>query len=279
MLNAATRANLDRKRLWVDAVQMHNGVPLPSLIEINPTELCTRACSFCPRSDPAFYPNQNLHMPVTLARKMGDELRGLDFLGGVSFCGYGEPLLHPKLEDLTAAFGGIRCEIVTSGDGLTIERIKSLWDAGMSYFVVSLYDGAHQVEDFKARFAAAGVDAYILRDRWHDAAEDFGLKLTNRAGAVSAGNQEAVTDRPCHYTAYSTLIDWNGDVLLCPQDWTKRTKFGSVAFQTLLEVWTSRAMHKRRKQLMRGRASLSPCSTCNTNGCLHGAAHVTAWKA
>lgn len=279
MLNEATKENLRRKSAWVDRVQMHQGVPLFSLLEINPTELCTRACSFCPRSDPAFYPNQNLHMPVALARKLGDELRGLDYIGGVSFCGYGEPLLHPRLEDLTAAFAGIRCEIVTSGDGLTVERIKSLHDAGMSYFVVSLYDGPHQVEDFRSRFAAAGVEAYLLRDRWHNAADDFGLKLTNRAGAVTVGEQDAVdADKPCGYPSYEMLLDWNGDVLLCPQDWGKRVKFGNVQMQSLFEVWTSRAMTKRRRQLMRARGGLNPCAGCNVAGDLHGHNHIAAWQ-
>jgi len=279
-MNEATKENLRRKSAWVDVVQLHDGLPLPSLIEINPTELCTRACSFCPRSDPAFYPNQPLNMSVALAQKMGDELRALRFEGGVSFCGYGEPLLHPRLEDLVTAFAGLRREIVTSGDGLTPARIVSLAAAGMSYFVVSLYDGPAQVEDFKARFAAAGVGAYLLRDRWHTDVDDFGLNLTNRAGSVAVGNQdEVIVSRPCGYPAYEMLVDWNGDVLLCPQDWTKKVKFGNLGMQSLLEVWTSKAMSKRRRQLMRGREGLSPCAGCNVAGDLHGGAHISAWKA
>ncbi|MEJ1938682.1 SPASM domain-containing protein, partial [Nostoc sp. NIES-2111] len=206
-------------------------------------------------------------------------LRALNFAGGVSFCGYGEPLLHPRLDELVKAFAGIRQEIVTSGDGLTVERIVSLAAAGMGFFVVSLYDGPHQVEDFRARFAAAGVGAFILRDRWHTDADDFGLKLTNRAGAVSVGNQDEIdAGRPCGYPAYEMLVDWNGDVLLCPQDWSKKVKFGNLGMQTILEVWTSRAMGKRRRQLMRGRAGLSPCSSCNVAGDLHGCNHIAAWK-
>ena len=35
---------------------------LPQIISINPTELCTRRCEFCPRADPNVYPNRNLNM-------------------------------------------------------------------------------------------------------------------------------------------------------------------------------------------------------------------------
>ena len=31
-------------------------------MEINPTELCNRKCSFCPRGD--WYPNKNLHLTI-----------------------------------------------------------------------------------------------------------------------------------------------------------------------------------------------------------------------
>lgn len=282
MLTEATRQNLRRKSEWVDRVQLHNGVPLWSLLEINPTELCTRRCSFCPRSDPAFYPNLPLHMSLDLARKMAAELSALDYRGGVSFCGYGEPLLHPLFEDLVECFADFRCEIVTSGDGLNAARIARLADHGMDFFVVSMYDGPHQVEHFTAMFAEAGFGSagYILRDRWHTDVDDFGLKLTNRAGTVSVGNQDKVcAERPCNYLAYELLIDWNGDALLCPQDWHKRLRFGNAAQQPLVDIWTSKAMHKRRQQLFRGRTGLHPCAGCNVDGTLHGFNHVEQWRA
>lgn len=279
MLNEATKKNLRRKSAWVDKVQLHDGVPLWSLLEINPTELCSRACSFCPRSDPAAYPNQPLHMSIDLAHRIALELKSLAYDGGVSFCGYGEPLLHPRFTDLVRQFADFRCEVVTSGDGLTVDRIKRLADAGMNYFVVSLYDGPEQVAKFKDMFATAGFDGYILRDRWHNGADDFGLKLTNRAGAVSVGNQDPVMpERPCHYLAYELLLDWNGDVLLCPQDWDKKLKFGNATATSLFDIWTSKAMSKRRKQLFKCRENLIPCKGCNVSGDLHGFNHVEAWS-
>ena len=35
-------------------------------------------------------------------------------------------------------------------------------------------------------------DLIILRDRWYDKHNDFGVKLTNRAGTVNAGDQEKI---------------------------------------------------------------------------------------
>jgi len=281
MLTEATKANLRRKSAYVDRVQMYAGVPLPSWVDLSVTDLCNRQCVFCPHVDSEFYPNQALHMAPALAEKLATELAGVDFHGVVVFCGYGEPLLHPEIVRLAHIFGDFRLEIVTNGDRLTTALIGDLLEAGVDYFVVSLYDGPQQGEAFRQRFADAGCDqgSYLLRDRWHSEADAFGLKLTNRAGTVTVGHQDSVDQaHPCWYLTYQLTVDWNGDVLLCPQDWTKRVKFGNLSQQSLIDVWTSVAMQKRRRQLMDGRRTDAPCNQCNCDGTLHGFNHVPAWN-
>lgn len=223
-------------------------------------------------------------MPVALARKIADELLEWNYEGAVVLSGFGEPLLHPEIVDYVAQFGRglkLRIEMVTNGDRLSAPLIDALVAAGLSYFSVSMYDGPQQIGPLKEMFAKAGCgdDRYILRDRWHGADQDFGLKLTNRAGTVSAGNQPPLVDGPCQYPAYSMAIDWNGDALLCVQDWNKRLRFGSVATQSLWEIWNSPALHKRRMRLAGGRRIETPCNECNADGCMHGAGHVKAWRA
>lgn len=282
MLTEATKANLRRKSFYVDNVQMHEAVPLFSWIDINLTELCNRMCVFCPRADVELYPNQKLHMGLPLIKKISDELRGLNYEGAVVLCGFGEPLLHPQIIEIASCFGGdIRLEIVTNGDHLTPELINALLTAGVHYIVVSMYDGPHQVGHFTGMFEKAGCtrEHYILRDRWHTHEDNFGLKLTNRAGTVSIGSQDAVdVTKPCHYPVYSMTLDWNGDVLLCVQDWNKKVKLGNVYAQSLLDVWKSKALNKIRARLAAGRRNSPPCNRCNADGTLHGFNHITAWK-
>lgn len=284
MISAATLTNLRRKSAYVDHVQMHDGEPLPSWVDLSLTERCNRGagsprpCVFCPRIDASFYPNQNLNMPLSLVGKIGAELRALDYQGVVVLCGYGEPMLHPELVEVVNLLRGCRVEIVTNGDFLTPIKIKVLNEAGVAYWVVSLYDGPEQVDPTTAKFAAAGADNFMIRDRWHTAEDAYGLKLTNRAGTISTGPQDPVArGRACAYLAYQCTVDWNGDVLLCSQDWSKRVKFGNLNSQSLLDVWTSSAMHKRRMKLLRGQRTDSPCNACNVDGLLHGFNHAAAW--
>jgi len=235
-------------------------------------------------------------MSLDLVRKIAADLERIDYGGTVVLCGFGEPMLHPRFYELVSLLAGKawRLELVTNGDRLTVAAVQHLRDQ-IDCFVVSMYDGPHQVERFQDVFrqgdplgwelhldlaATPGFSpAFVLRDRWHTEADAFGLKLTNRAGTVEVGQQgPALPGRPCNYLAYQLTIDWNGDALLCPQDWHKKVKFGNLSNQTVMEVWTSPSLHKRRMQLLRGDRSQHPCHGCNTDGCLHGFNHAPIWE-
>ena len=281
MLNQATKQNLIRKAHWADAVQLlPDGTPLFSWCDIDPVDLCNRSCVFCPRSDPTVAPNNKLYMSQRLADKIASELYYLDYKGAVIFCGTGEPLLHPNFVELIRPFMGLHVEMVTNGDRLTPKLISDLYASGMSFINVSCYDGPHQLDKFHAMFdGLADASMYQLRDRWYSADEDFGVKLTNRAGTIQAGHQPAVdTQSPCQYPSYAATISWNGDFLLCPQDFARRQRYGNLNDQTLVEIWTSRAYHKRRMRLLNKREGLSPCGSCNCDGQIHGADHAKLWQ-
>jgi len=275
-------SNIKRKSLFVDKVHMHNGIPLFSWIDLNPTELCNRTCDFCPRVDSSLYPNQNLNISLDLCKKINNELKELNYRGGMVLSGYGEPMLHPELIEMVRILGDeVHLEIVTNGDKLTTEIVQELFKSGLNVMVVSMYDGPHQVDAFKKIFIDANVqeDSYILRDRWYAVEEDYGVKLTNRAGVALGGNQSEVDSyRPCNYPSYSMMLDWNGDVMLCVQDWNKKIKMGNFASNSLLNIWQSSGFKKYRNMLGKGHRALAPCNQCNTNGTLHGNDHVAAWR-
>jgi radical SAM protein with 4Fe4S-binding SPASM domain len=280
-INESTKKNLLRKSAFIDEVQIIDRIPLFSWIDINITELCNRKCVFCPRVDESFYPNQNLNMSMGLIEKIDSELKELNYAGSIVFSGFGEPLLHPEYLKIIHILSSYHLELVTNGDRLNLDTIDNLHNAGIAYFVVSMYDGPHQREKFESMFKQAGLDedAFILRDRWHNDTDEFGLKLTNRAGVVQVGKQPEVdVNSACYYLAYSMMVDWNGDILLCVQDWNKRVKAGNIYMDNLWNLWRSPILSKFRNRLINKNRKMSPCNQCNADGKLHGFRHKEHWE-
>jgi radical SAM protein with 4Fe4S-binding SPASM domain len=280
MYNKSIIKNVKRKAERTDVVQFVdvNGVrvPLFSWIDINANELCNRRCVFCPRGQK--YKNENVHMDLTLATKISKELKELEYKGTINICGNGEPLLHKDIVGLVKCFKEHQVEIVTNGDRLSTDLIKNLYDNGLKYFVVSMYDGPEQIERNNKLFKDACIDEdrYILRDRWHPEDDEFGLILTNRAGTMKG--KKDIPSTACYYMHYSMQIDWNGDVLFCVQSvYDKSVIHGNLNEKSMLDIWSSNKIRDYRKKLGEGKRSHHPCDGCDAIGIIHGGNHAAAW--
>ena len=164
---------------------------------------------------------------------------------------------------------------------MSSKRLQELYISDVSKVLVSMYDGPEQIEKFKQMTRKANVpeDLVILRDRWYDQYNDFGVKLTNRAGTINSGKQEKIGKYSnCYYPTYQFLIDWNGNVYLCPQDWQRKISMGNIMQETIFEIWTGKMLTTYRKNLMLGKRCAAPCKSCNADGTLLGKNHVKKWK-
>jgi len=274
--------NLKRRSQTVDVTEIYKNVPIPTWIELSLIDVCNRKCSFCPKSDPNVAPDTYQKMSRKIIDSIHDQLQEIKFQGTVSLAGYGEPLLHKDISYITEKLSNISSvEIITNGDVLSSKRLQELYISKASKVLVSLYDGPEQLKKFENMKRNANVpeDFVILRDRWYDQHNDFGVKLTNRAGTVSAGIQDKVgLYSTCFYPAYQFLIDWNGDIYLCPQDWQRRVSMGNLMQENIYEIWTGKVFTEFRKNLLNGKRCKNPCLDCNANGTLLGKKHADIWK-
>ena len=218
--------NLERRSKSVDVVELYNNVPKPTWVELSLIDVCNRKCVFCPKANEDIAPDTYQSMSRMMIDKIHDQLSEINFSGTISLCGYGEPLLHKDINYIVEKLSKIsKVEIITNGDVLTSKKLQALYLSKVSKVLVSMYDGPEQIEKFEkiAREANVPKETFILRDRWYDKYNDFGVKLTNRAGTISEGNQDEINKyKKCFYPTYQFLIDWNGNIYLCPQDWQRR---------------------------------------------------------
>ena len=276
------KKNLKRRSEVVDIVPIHRSVPMPTWVELSLIDVCNRKCIFCPKSDEKVAPDTYQKMTRKIIDEIHDQLLEIHFKGTISLCGYGEPLLHKDITYIVKKLSNVsNVEIITNGDVLSSKRLQDLYISDVSKVLVSMYDGPHQIEKFKSMTKQANVpeDLVILRDRWYDKYNDFGVKLTNRAGTIETGDQEKIGKyKNCFYPTYQLLIDWNGNVYLCPQDWQRKVSMGNVMQETIFNIWTGKTLTSFRKNLLAGNRCSNPCSDCNADGTLLGKNHAKKWE-
>jgi len=216
------------------------------------------------------------------------ELGDVRFSGTVLLSGFGEPLLHKKLEtliSLTKFFcPRARIEINTDGDFVTPKKLRSLFGAGLTTLTISMYDGPEQVETFETMRSEVSLseEQFILRPRWLPPEENYGITLSNRAGMVAIENvgvkalNEPLAQR-CHYPFFQTMVDYDGSVLLCPHDWGKKMIIGNLNHENIVDLWDHKLLRESRLSLASGDRGFAPCSACDVDGTLNGRTHFTKW--
>lgn len=248
-------------------------------IEINITELCNRTCVFCPRVNPKIYPNRNIHMNIEVVDRIISELVRLNYKGKISFSGFGEPLLNKDFSSIVKKFRDFLPENViecnTNGDKLSSEKIDEIFNSGLSKLYINMYDGPDQIEIFKNMISNSSVseEDIFLRPHWKNCeSNEWGLILNNRSGAVE--NISKIKTFPlqkkCNFPFYKMFIDWNGDVLICCNDWLRKKIIMNVMNSSIDDIWLSKEFNDIRKKLSVGNREDSPCSSCDVDGEISG---------
>ena len=186
------------KYAWLTARRM------PVLVHFEVTLRCNARCGFCDywKTDPS--------ARATELKSFADAARFFNPML-VTFTG-GEPLLRRDLEDLVAAVAGaIRLKyvtLITHGGMLSPERGKSLWDAGVNQFNISLdyLDGRHdtargipgltgKILATVSALRANGVDSIRFNTVIKDDNLDQLMPIVQRAAGLGCGvNFSVYTD-------------------------------------------------------------------------------------
>jgi len=266
------------------------GFPVFSTIEINIHGSCNRRCAFCPRVDEKLWPNLDERLDINLWEKILKELKKNDYSGRIGFSGFSEPFLHPQLLELVKLHSKYlpnrKLEITSNGDYIEEENTKELFDNGLHAIKISLYTNQKNAIKFEKIRNKLGLDTdrFFVRGRNKGSKNDFGLVLNNRAGSVDykiIGKKNQIKELPlqqgCNYPMFKIFMDYNGDCLLCSNDWAKKKIIGNTKKESLYEIWTNEKINSVRKKLLDNNRSYDPCIACDVNGLLNGNEYSETW--
>lgn len=258
-----------------------------TILDISICGLCNRRCIFCPKYDREKFPNLNEFMEIDLYKKIMLELKKMNYNGRIAFSGFCEPLLHKDLTKLIKITKDICPDVSlfinTNGDILNVNKLKDYFDSGLNRVNVSLYENGAEEKFIEIKTKVGLSDEqFQLRLRYMGREKNYGfIYASNRAGAVSPEGGLAVINEPikraCYYPFYILMIDYNGDVMICPNDWKKELVLGNLRNDTLKELWDSKRMERVRIKLMNEDRNFSPCSKCNVDGKLQGQNSFDRW--
>lgn len=246
-------------------------------VELNITELCTRSCSFCPRAPDNFYKNQKKFMSSeTIDSVISGSIED-KFDGDFHISGFGEPTTNRNILNIIRMMRDSlenRIVMTTNGDLLDVDMVQQLRNAGLSHLILSCYDGPEAYNKFKAMLVAGGFEEnHDIRKLWlsHDETSDefmTRVKFNNRGGSSKDGRVNTNITSPCYLPSYKMVIDWDGSILLCCNDWRKTdNNLGNINSMSLSQIWYSESMSSIRDKLNIGdRQAIPACSACNING-------------
>ncbi len=286
--------NIKRKsKIVTDTLRFlkNTSIPLPSVVEISDSGTCNRSCVFCPRSDPKWIDefDKKEFIKTELHEKICKELSEYNYAGIVVYSGFNEPLLNKKCFENIARtrkfLPKAKIEIITNGDVLNLQRIKKLFESGLSTLLISVYDGPEDMKKFQNLCMKAKLrkEQFVIRNRYLPPEKDYGITISNRGGFMENAVHQIKSlkksvKEPCYYPSYNFFIDYNGDVLMCSHDWGKKNILGNLNNETIMDIWMSENAKKSRYNLAKSERNFSPCNVCDVKGSLIGKAHAEAWK-
>ena len=280
----------------------------PNAMQIELTEGCNLACSFCGiqsiRENDADGPS-NIHgrasapyryMTIELARELCTKIKQAGWNPRLEFAMHGEPTMHPFFIDMIRLF---RQELpktplmmTSNGGGLlrdTEKSVNQLMEAGLNVLFLDNYDRIKIVDKIQERYTGPYPVYQYPSDRnanphrrrkvtEHDIVVGLDLTLAT-AGTHAQVSNHAGNAFPLNHTQdgkrcakpfREMSVRWNGKIAICCNDWPGWYKCGSVMEQTLEEIWQGEAFHAAREKLYHGQRDFGPCNGCDNTTLRNG---------
>lgn len=281
-------------------VRQRFGPSTPSVLQIEPTNLCNLRCVSCStwraRRAQGF-------MSLQLFKKIIDDASRIH-VTEIRLWMHGEPLLHPHFGEMISYVKqkGMAAYITTNGSSLSGRKAREILSGGVNFMdlvTVSVLGYSREVHELtmkgvqhdrvvknildfvesRNRLGVSGPDIsvifYHLPENIHerDAFIEFWSKRVDRVIEGSISESFASFNTDTGPTAVRTVtcynpehmwVFWNGDVTRCGQDINGEDIYGNLEHQSITEVWNCPELKNLRELHRQKRfAELPMCRTCS----------------
>lgn len=248
------------------------------------TARCNRRCTFCPV---AYNTRPDERMDYNLFDKALEDLRQVNYRGRIELYIYNEPAkdMEYLLACITAArhrVPGSCLMIATNGDYLRgPQNIVPLFNAGLNQLLINCYSpGLYErrlpwlkalpanISQEKSVYAVLHPKVKTVQMLDKSNPEEFGtgvFRLINRAGNIPQflPATSAPIKRMCVKPFRLLNINWQGQAMICCQDYHGQVNFGNIKDSSLIELWNHPVMNEYRRRLLKKDRTLPLCNKCD----------------
>ena len=200
------------------------------------------------------------YMSMELFKKIISELVSIDYHGNISPGFYAESLLDDRLISMFSYINDrlpkATIMLFSNATKLTVSKYRELISVGVKTFILTGHNALGRrniklVQEFRRTNPDKAVFNVIKLDM---------TNLINRGGLVPLINvklAESCID-PSRYVA----ITYEGNVLLCCNDYLEKTVLGNLKSESLMSVWRKDLYKNLRSDIKRGVFNLRMCQKC-----------------
>lgn len=241
----------------------HGHFPLFKQVLIETRTDCNNNCPFCPH---AYVKKELGIMSWDCYTSVIEQLVSIGFNGRIALMLSNEPMLESRLEDMIvyAKHRSQRffLDITTNGRLLTVEKMDKLFSLGLDNININDYrsDRDKYPEKWSSNIESL-YKAYGNNPKVYFKKRRLDEKLPNYAGNIpQTFNKEDYGY--CNYPFRKLTIAYNGNILLCCDDFMYETCFGNVMKDSLVDCWNHPSMEEIKKSLLENKR-ISICKRCN----------------
>lgn len=197
----------------------------------------------------AFYSNASL-LTEELAKKIIEV--GLDGIT-ISFDGYSKQTYEKIRKKLN--FDVVKKNVLNL---IETRRKMKKNNPSINLVLVELEENKGEIKQFYREWKGKVNSINIINMRnW---ANDIQKKGTKESFHFN----KKIKRKPCALIWQKMVVDWNGDVVLCCDDWNHSTVLGNLKKQTIEEIWKGERLRKiREAHIKREFWKVPICSGCN----------------